>query len=374
MSDPNASTGTPPAAPVNEHRHLAALDGLRAVAIGLVLVSHVTIYAPHAGWVRQLALGCAATGVTLFFVLSGYLITTLLLREERKHGAVDLRAFYVRRALRLLPAAYVYLVVIAALAVASVLVVPVHDLLASFFYVRNLVGRAHETAHLWSLAIEEQFYMGWPLLLVVLAPPRRLRIVIGLVIALVLWRIGLAAAGRLTPTAVYVRTDLRIDNLLLGCILALALFRRGGVPGAAWQRWWIGAVGLVSLVALGYVLEPVPLGGVVERTLVALGAVPLLAWVLANERSRGTWILRTSVAQWIGRMSYGIYLWQQLFLGPPNATLGVLRTPAIGLALAVAVAALSHHLVERPFLRLKDRWTADARDPVRSPPVEATAV
>ena len=370
MTAPPAAATAMSAGPGRAARHVAALDGLRAVAIGLVLVSHVTIYAPHDAWLRQFALGCGATGVTLFFVLSGYLITTLLLREESRYGAVDMRAFYIRRALRLLPASYLYVGTIAVLAAAAVIAVPVHDLLASVLYVRNLVGRAHETGHLWSLAIEEQFYFAWPLLLLALAPRRRLGVAVGLVALLVAWRVVLVLSGHApSAAALYTRTDLRIDNLLVGCVLALVLARPGAAIPPAWRRGWVGVATAALLVATGYVAEPHPLGGTIERTAVALAAMLVLVWVLASRDLPGTWVLRTPVAQWLGRLSYGIYLWQQLFLGPESPALPFRSSPVVGVALALLAAQLSYHLVERPFLRLKDRWAPDARHHV--PPVGA---
>src|SRR5262245_18321747 len=146
--------------------HVPGLDGIRALAIGLVLFSHSVIYDEFTG-LRPFGLVAGYAGVAVFFVLSGYLITTLLLREEDRTGGISLILCYCRRALRLLPALWLYLFVVGAMWLAGGLPHhPWHSFLRSLFYIRNLIGRGHETDHLWSLSIEEQFYLLWPVVLV----------------------------------------------------------------------------------------------------------------------------------------------------------------------------------------------------------------
>ena len=163
--------------------------------------------------------------MAIFFVLSGYLITTLLLREEQRTGFISLRLFYIRRGLRLFPALWLYLSVVAVIILAGWLPHnPWHSFVSSLFYVRNLVGRGHETQHLWSLSIEEQFYILWPLILVGL--PRRdrarLAVALGALVGVTLWRIYAARTGLASVGALYIRSDFRFDAPLFGCVIALA--------------------------------------------------------------------------------------------------------------------------------------------------------
>ena len=139
--------------------YVPGLDGIRALAIGLVLFSHSVIFDE---FTALHAVGNAAghAGVAVFFVLSGYLITTLLLREEDRTGGISVRLFYLRRSLRLFPALWLYLLVVGAIWLAGGLPqLPWHDFVSSLLYIRNFLGRGHETSHLWSLSIEEQFYL-----------------------------------------------------------------------------------------------------------------------------------------------------------------------------------------------------------------------
>ena len=146
--------------------YVPGLDGVRALAVGLVIFEHSVVFDQFSHF-GSVGLSGGHTGVALFFVLSGYLITTLLLREEERTGFISLRFFYIRRALRLFPALWLYLFVVAVLTLAGWLPHnPWHSFFSSLLYFRNIVGRGHETDQLWSLSIEEQFYIIWPLILI----------------------------------------------------------------------------------------------------------------------------------------------------------------------------------------------------------------
>ncbi len=184
--------------------YIPGLDGIRALAVGLVLFEHSVVF-DQFSHLYSVGLNAGHTGVALFFVLSGYLITTLLLREEQRTSFISLRLFYIRRALRLFPVLWVYLFVVALFTLAGWLPHnPWHSFVSSLFYFRNVVGRGHETDQLWSLSIEEQFYILWPLVLIGLPKRNRARLVVamGVLICITLWRIyaaktGLASVGAL---------------------------------------------------------------------------------------------------------------------------------------------------------------------------------
>ena len=204
--------------------YIAGLDGIRALAIGLVLFSHSVIFGEFTR-LHLVGLGGGYAGVAVFFVLSGYLITTLLLREEERTGSISLGLFYMRRALRLFPALWLYLLVVGAIWLAGGLPNhPWHSFVSSFFYIRNLVGRGHETDHLWSLSIEEQFYLIWPLVLLCLPRRNFARLILALagLAGVTAWRIYAARAGLTSPGTLYIRSDFRFDAPLFGCACAVA--------------------------------------------------------------------------------------------------------------------------------------------------------
>jgi peptidoglycan/LPS O-acetylase OafA/YrhL len=338
--------------------HVAGLDGVRGLAILLVLGSHSVIYT-NAGGLTPNGLAAGSAGVAVFFVLSGYLITTLLLREEERDGSIQLTSFYARRALRLFPALWLYLLVVFGFWLAGRLPEhPWHSFVTSLFYVRNLVGRGHETDHLWSLAIEEQFYLLWPVFLCSVPARHRTRfwIVTGALLAVTLWRIAAAHYGLASPGALYIRTDFRGDAPLFGCAIALGL--RAFPETARWlqstcQSGLFSFLGVAGLAAwIGLRLGDDVIAGL-DLTIVGLiGSAMVLSQ--AGSPSRVSRWLAWRPLTMLGQISYGVYLWQQLFLGPSTA-LAFVRVFPIGLLLTLTVATLSFWCLERPLLRFKER-------------------
>jgi peptidoglycan/LPS O-acetylase OafA/YrhL len=323
-------------------RRWPALDGLRGIAILLVLAAHLDIIHVYvAGMV----------GVTLFFVLSGFLITYLLLDEVSDTGGVDLKAFYGRRALRLFPALAVYLVGIALLMSILGIDLPIWDMswppavyLANYVQIAGHDIYAHR--HLWSLAVEEHFYLVWPVL-VLLGATKRLRL-LGLVLAgLVAWRF---AVGSQSTMWAYHATDTNAYALGLGCLLA-----------AAHHRGWrirlhrrTAEVGVILLV----VLCLVPVTGVDHLYSIGVWLPPLASLlasvcVLAAVEQRPHF-LNGATIRWFGGVSYALYLWHAPLLQIPffHAT-ALTRLAAV--ALAIAIAWMSWRWVEAPILRSKLR-------------------
>jgi peptidoglycan/LPS O-acetylase OafA/YrhL len=340
--------------------YIPGLDGIRAMAIGLVLFSHSVIYDEFTQ-LHTVGLGAGYSGVAVFFVLSGYLITMLLLREEERTGSISLRSFYWRRALRLFPALWLYLLVVSVIWLAGGLPHhPWHSFVSSLLYVRNLVGRGHETDHLWSLSIEEQFYLLWPIVLLALPHRNRSRLLLALggLIAVTAWRVyathtGLASAGTL-----YIRSDFRFDAPLFGCALALAqrvIPQVIGWSNCSGPRSAIlacaGAVGLIAWVGLRLSEWVYP--GFDATVVCLLGVVLILSQV--GIQGRGSRWLAWRPLVVVGQISYGVYLWQQLFLGSLIPGFELVRTFPIGLVATFAVAAVSYRYLELPLIRLKDR-------------------
>jgi peptidoglycan/LPS O-acetylase OafA/YrhL len=328
------------------------------MAIALVLCSHTVIYG-YAPSLVAAGLRSGAAGVTLFFVLSGYLITRLLIGEEAGTGQVSLPLFYARRALRLFPALWLYLTVISALWLAGLLPHhPWHSFVTSLLYVRNLVGRGHETDHLWSLSLEEQFYLMWPLAVVLLARHRqwRLPLALGIFLLVTAWRLYATAMGLASAGALYIRSDFAFDGPILGCALALAEARWAGHA----ERWrtgaWPAVAALTASAALALWIgagSAALVRPALQNTLVAGLGIPLI-WSQTGRAAVGWAGWRPLV--YLGQISYGVYLWQQLFLGPPTPGFALVRIPPVGLLVTLTVAVSSYVLLETPMLRLKDRW------------------
>ncbi len=352
---------------VADATRIAQLDGLRGIAILSVMIFHCGVPLFRGGFI----------GVDIFFVLSGYLISTLLVREFDRSQRIDFRAFYTRRVLRLAPA---LVVLLAAYCLASLLVLDADrarsngiDSLIALFYLSNW-ARAFGLhppdylGHTWSLSIEEQFYLVWPVVLLFLlrATSRRNVLAATVGIALLSWalRIHLLAGGA-APDRLYNGSDTRADTLMIGCALGIAIASNllAGSRLSAY-RGWLSRVAPIACVALLAVCMTASWrsNAMLSCGLVAvevLGAA-LIADLALNPASPVSRALRARWLVYLGSISYGLYLWhypvyRAMFeMGCRRGTVIVL-----GSALAVAAAALSHHAVERPMLRLRKRLGAD---------------
>ncbi len=336
---------------------MPAVDGLRAVAVLMVFVVHTYAEYMPGGWI----------GVDIFFVISGFLITGLLLREFELTGKVSVSQFYIRRIFRIFPA-----LVVCVTAVALLLPWTLHgpDDLAHLNVAAALLGfmnwiRALSPAtggsigHTWSLGIEEQFYLIW--VVVIVLTPRKSTILVlaatGLV-AMAAWRAGLAYSGA-SVARLYNGLDTHGDGLLVGAALA-ALPRK--LPSSLVRLWPIPAA-FLALAALT-VSEKLPIVAYGGLTVISLAC----GWIVyaAAVGSAGLQSLGGPLPVWLGKRSYSFYLWHMPIIGALPA-LGLSRSMWVlpALALSVLAAALSYSFVERPFLALKDRVNPAAHAPKR---------
>jgi peptidoglycan/LPS O-acetylase OafA/YrhL len=344
--------------------YLHTLDGWRALAILAVMVDHFVAYdfQGHPTIFRFTRIG--ANGVSLFFAISGFLICSRLLEEQALTGRISLPGFYIRRACRILPAAMTYLLFIGVLALLGFIVVDSRDWTAATFFWRNYLskywirnGWGGYTLHYWSLAVEEHFYLIWPGLLV--ACGKRRAQVLAIVFALTVagwrwWDFHHHWFAKLLPGVIFEgRTDVRLDGLLLGCVVALWL---DNPAGRAWAKryftFWpwllcVIAYSLFTIVARQH-----------QYTVWESALLPLMvAGTVLQPDSWVSRLLEHSVLRWIGRLSYSLYLWQQLFvLGGERAVLRVLQIFPLNFAMIFLCAFLSYELIERPFIRLGHRW------------------
>ncbi len=349
---------SPPPAKVSGY--LPTLDGWRAVAVVMVIVSHAVH--PEGHWVSRLG----PYGVSIFFGISGFLICSRLLDEQERRGRIDLAGFYVRRSFRILPAAWAYLGAAGMLVAAGVLTVDPRQFAGCVLVCRNyfpLETTAGDwyTRHFWSLAVEEHFYLLFPLLLWAAGPRRARLLVPALAAAVAAWRAVDYRLRWLTDLVPGLypqfRTDTCMDGLLCGCWTALLVRRYRPSPGAATTR----AIGLCSLV-----LVVAGMTGVLPMPGLALAA--LIPWALAGTTLRPTSppgrLLESAPLRWVGRLSYSLYLWQELFFvkRPSNLApaLAPLQSWPWNVAALVACAAASYYLLERPLTRLGHRLAAPA--------------
>ena len=340
-------------------RHLTGLDAFRAVAALLVVFYH--------GGVPYVSGGL---GVLLFFVLSGFLITWLMIQENDATGTVSLRNFYIRRALRIFPAFYVYTAIVLGYAQWRGRPIVWPQAMASMLYVNNyyqaLFGDPNTgLSHTWSLAIEEQFYLLWPLLFLIVrgdyqSARRYLMVAIG---AVWLRRAYLVFVAHATSGYLYEAFDARADHLLIGCLLAVAL--RTGSWNTLWTvvsgRSW--AAGLVAFILAASSVVESRFGEAYRDTAGAivnpLLAAVLIAQIISLHGSKVGTIMEHSWFRYLGRISYSVYLYQQLLVDLPEKylrTVPFAARMAASVALIVLVASGSYYLVEMPFLRLKKRF------------------
>jgi peptidoglycan/LPS O-acetylase OafA/YrhL len=343
------------------------LDGLRALAVLLVLVQHT---------VGAMPVDLGNYGVALFFALSGYLITSLLLDERRATGSVSLRAFYLRRAGRLVPALVLLVVVMDALFVIAGDHGPLRGSLAALFYTANYAEIIDPDFVLgygptWSLAVEEHFYLLWPLLLLWMNRRFGLRATLSATLAIcvlaIFWR-GVLAVLHAPLDMLSIGSLERADALLYGCAAAIAV-RLGWRPHA-WMLW-LGLAG-VAVAAVGFTGHPYVSSIFSNAVTAGAGA----AIVVCLDYAAVGWIrsllsLRLLVS--VGIISYGLYLWH----GPLMRLAGQLGGvgPAwrgVAATVAIVAAALSYHFVEVPvrsWARRRAEELADRRGG-GGPPVE----
>jgi len=356
--------------------HVPGLDGLRGIAVLLVVVSHLNLLIPRLDITRIQVIDGAIEGgylgVDVFFVLSGFLITALLLREERGTGHVAFGGFYARRALRLLPALYFMLLCHAFYTIATDLYWPAEaaSIKAAVLYYSNwlvvydLSDIALGTNHLWSLAVEEQFYLVWPVILVGLLGLRRSARTVTIVLVLAIVVIAVHRArlwgDGITWLELFVRTDTRADSLLVGALLASLWVRRAtptrGVNGAAW---------FAVAFAVGYLALVEASSGVGYRGGLTLFAVAIAVVLLAvvDGTWSGTRVLAHPALRAVGVVSYGLYLWHfPVFhaVARYGSDWPELVRVLVAVPLAVGMTLISWFCLEKPLLQLKARFRPQA--------------
>lgn len=340
---------------------ILGFDAIRAVSVLLVIASHVGLI----GWASQTPAGDffaifnASFGVRAFFILSGFLITTILIQEYERYGTIDARLFMMKRALRILPLYFVVLLFLKPYFSNGHSDEATGTALYAVFFAYNFIPNelnVHYLSHLWSLGVEEQFYILWPLVFSFLAARRN--VLIGLcfaIVAVCAWRMtfgfGPEAAGfspnRWTIPAIY--------PIAMGAALALAIADKG--LGAAVTRAVRSRPSLVAAAILITLPVTWDASDVTLEMAGAIGITLIVGWIYTNQDKAAVKALEWKPLAYLGSISYGLYMWQGILTGngpyrelhhwPPE--------PWIGAILTFPVAALSYRYFERPILDLRKK-------------------
>jgi peptidoglycan/LPS O-acetylase OafA/YrhL len=351
---------------IERMKHLPALDGLRAFAILTVVASHVLTPVIPGGF-----------GVTLFFFISGFIITRMMLSQD--FGRANIKAFYVRRFFRLAPALFVFILLSGLAMWCLGLPIPAQDYLATLFYFANYHQFAHDhgvnspLGITWSLAVEEHFYFGFPLLFV-RARRNLAKYLIAVVLGVLAWRCTLVFGWHVPTARTYLSTDTRLDSIAWGCLLSVMIHER-----SAWLAWMSNRLALTvsALVLLGTLaIRDEQFRETFRYSLQGIALMPIFCRLFWDARSAG--VVRTALespgAVFIGNISYSLYLYHFLALSMAELLLprsAEMKAAAIVCGFAAAIA--SYYLVENPVRRIGSRLakTIDARAAARDAPAPA---
>ena len=354
-------------------KRIPSLDGIRALAILMVLTVHSSETLKFPVW-------WVPDGVSIFFVLSGFLITSLMLREVDRTATVDLKAFYLRRAYRILPPLYAYLVLSTVICWLAHYPVDKWALFDAAVFVRDYAGNAGAhalpgsgnwiTEHMWSLSVEEQFYLLYPALFVFVRGRWGRSALAKVTLCILLLTPILRMAGyslHLFPHRDQFMFHTRMDTLMTGCLIALSIH----LP--KFERAYAVAARVIWIFPLyTLVLEPLILHRfgylyyhAIGMTISAVCTGITILWCARNAETLAGRFLNLKPLAVLGVLSYSVYIWQTLFLSPESpAVPAQLNYYIVRMAAIAGFALLSYHFVEQPFLRLR----------IRSNPLPSTTI
>lgn len=340
---------------------IPSLNGLRALCILCVLSAHIQIIN------LRLPNGPGGQiGVNVFFVISGFLITLLLLKEETATGTVSLKNFFIRRSLRIFPVFYFLLLVYFVLQIAGVLNIGRSSWLSSITYTKYFFLKGQddwETGHVWSLSVEENFYLIWPLVFVYL---KRFRVVFAVAVIVAVPMVRLLS----NLSAMHLFT--RADALMWGCLFALYyqnIIKFITTKPAAFLFIPFMVLGF-CLISKKFISDRNPNVHVVAAILGSYGAITnvcigfIIAISITFRNNIYFAFLNSSPMDYLGKLSYSIYLWQQLFF---SKKVGLLAQLPVNLICILGISVASYYLVEKPFLRLKDKFSKKSETLANAP-------
>jgi peptidoglycan/LPS O-acetylase OafA/YrhL len=358
-----------------QNRIIPTLDGWRGFAVIGVILFH-----GRSGFFRDNSEAMKLSahgylGVNLFFAISGFLICGLLLKEYESDGGINLRRFYLRRCFRILPPYYAMLAVLCVLSILGAIRLNYSDLPACLLFYRNYTPLGIDfqggfyTAHFWTLAIEEHFYLIFPMLLLAVKPKRVGKVGFLLAMAVFVWRVLESRfewfAPVLLPSNLMSRTDTMMDALLWGCLAAIYFPEIVRFTARIrFSQLWLPI--LVTLM----VAEKLHTPGLVALRAVLMPAL-VLSTVLQPASLLGR-VLEFRPVRWLGTISYSLYIWQELFLPELDSARGhgafhYLQQAPWNVLAMLTLACLSRYLIEVPMTRLGHRLSANLPGPDSSP-------
>jgi len=339
-----------------EGGRIRSLDGLRAVSISLVMISHLLgtrrFFIPEAAG-RIFELG--ELGVRVFFVISGFLITSILLKELADRNTLNLPRFYLRRTLRIFPPYYLFLLVLVVIQTIGFISLNPGDLIHALSYTSNYhQQRSWPVAHTWSLAVEEQFYLLWPALLLLLGKRKGLVVALAFLLMAPFIRIAIWEGLPGINGGIGQRFETVADSIAAGCLLAGIRGRLHSWP--VYRRALASKAIVVAIVIVlaGNAMHDHPVAHFsLGYSLMNVGIAFCIDWCLTNDTGRVGQALNCQPVVMIGVMSYSIYLWQQVFLDRYSHSF--LCSFPVNLLLAALASILSYYLCEKPSFAFR-KW------------------
>jgi peptidoglycan/LPS O-acetylase OafA/YrhL len=320
-----------------------------------------------------LLFGNGTLGVSIFFVISGFLITGLLLREEHATGRISLRQFFARRVFRILPAYYCYALFVAVIWASGVVALGPKAYLAAVTFTWDYSYSFLETshwilAHTWSLSVEEQFYIFWPAILVFFGRSRATIIAVGLIVLAPIVRMLQYELLPSTRETMDFMAHTRADTLMFGCLAAL-LYDSQTVKRFCETTWklrahWIGALVVLAVIPRLRTYFDSALVAGLSFSFESIVITLCLLWLVRKPMTLAGRLFNSRVAVFIGTLSYSLYLWHWPFI--TRYGLGRVSTFPLNVFMAAACACASYYCVERPFLRLRKRFVSDPAAPDRN--------
>jgi peptidoglycan/LPS O-acetylase OafA/YrhL len=342
---------------------LKGFDGLRALAVLLVLVAHASSTWDYVfPQVVLKIIGNGGIGVRIFFVISGFLITFLLLKEMKKTGRIDLKSFFIRRSLRIFPAFFTYIFVIFCLSFSGVINLSNSHIISAATFTWNYghlwlpmssIDQTWFVGHFWTLALEEQYYLVWPALLVLLGIKKSLKMAIIIIALMPLIRVSSYFIFPENRGQLGMMFHTALDPILIGSIGALLFYNNERFPKNIINNIFC-AICITFVLFISPSVEPYISGydPVIGTTLESLSILYVILWLQTNPKSKFTKILETKWIVFIGSISFSLYLWQQLFL--TNLNTSFVGYWPVNIVCAFIVAILSYFIIERPFLNIRD--------------------
>jgi len=339
------------------------LDGWRGVSILLVVLSHLLAFAfpsivQHSIVLRHFSNVAGELGVRIFFVISGFVITRLLVIEEAKYGSISLKGFYTRRVFRILPVFYFVVITVCVMSWLGWTPMSVVAVMQSALFLKDLRMSTVNwfLGHSWSLAVEEQFYIVFPFFWAFSSPRNRPKVLLATLAAFLAWSVFTGVSG--VSSALTLSAIIGFSCINVGALIAIFENRvrefTARVPPV-----------VVLLASVVLLLRPVPTVQlqVLFNSLYEPFALALMLFFTVSRKGWASSALTTAGIQWIGLISYSAYLWQELFTGPAEfyGSPATARVFHLCLPLLIPIAAASYYWIERPSTRLGRRLSAPGR-------------